>query len=405
MQLQTIIDQIKNGDLYSAMDAIKYLSGTISELKKELTAIETQLVGKVNTTSQLSTQASTSSLLGTGTVAIGSTIATGVDSNGVLHYVQEITGTSTVFLSQVQIGNLIKIGDISAEVFDIRSNTILQVICPNATTVVFPTQAPGQLFSIVRPGTSDELIGNYNFGAYNGGINGKQTFHATINRGSGITHSGNMSASTDLVNVGYVQSAINPVFTLAQRAILRDSDNINGAILHFTGGEITYNGIMTNDYDLVNYQFLKTYTSIATAKFLLTLKGMSVTGGTAPNMTSVTPFSYPTTSPLTIDATGIKNNSSTPILVNVWASMKMTATARHSSDYIVSHVAILNDGLVVSKSGIDTLFGDTSNTDYSGSINTSVPMLLLPGKYITVIGDAAGWSHSIESFDIFVSSI
>ena len=256
MNIQTMIDQIKNGDLRSAMDGIIYLSNVVNSLNNNIQDLTHQLEGKVNTISKIGTS-TTTSILGTGFITTAGSISHDTITDT---YYQELTGSSpaTIFLSQVQIGYEIQIGSVTALVYSIIDDHHLTVVCIDGVTPAFTITA-NVPFGIIKPSTADTLIGTYAFGAF-GGPSG-QTFQGVIGANSSLQTYGNMSLLKDVVNVEYVQNSVAPVMALANRSIKRDVDTIYNTNLNFVLGEIQYNGIMDNPYDIVNINQLTTYST------------------------------------------------------------------------------------------------------------------------------------------------
>lgn len=207
-QLFSALEKIKTGDLKSAMDQVYFLCSQISLAQQDILNIYTELENKVALQSRMQDGLSTVSKLGTG-------IISSITSGGTV-----LNGAGTLFSKETAIGNTIKIG---AETTTI---TAFDVAIPDTKITVSPAITGtylNQIYAIIKSSTKEVLTGDFDFGILNG-----LKFNGKIAKDSVLEHRGRMTDPTDVVNVNFVQKAVNPVMVRAQNAIQRDGDNITG---------------------------------------------------------------------------------------------------------------------------------------------------------------------------------
>lgn len=254
MQTSQIQEQIRNGDFRSAMDGIKFLANELAGLQGVIENIANDLKGKINLVSQLDENASTVTELGNGFVSVLS--ETMLDLGGTP--VQAITGTNTLFTTQIVPGYQIQIGNISSIVHSIVNDTLLYIIGETLIVPIYPLLT-NEIFSITIPNTSDQLTGNFNFGApLVSGLT--DTFHGIIGQNSTLKHKGTMNQNEDVITVGYAKKLVAPSNALGLRSIKRDYDLVVGADLTFDPtSEVQYKGNVSNPYDILNVKTMQDY--------------------------------------------------------------------------------------------------------------------------------------------------
>lgn len=207
-QVFSLLEKLKAGDIKSAMDQIKYLCTQISLLQSDIADIYTELNGKVDLVSEMQDGATIVTKIGIGVIA-------SVTNSGTT-----LIGTGTLFTKNVALGNQIKIG---AETTTI---TAFDPVTPDTSITVSPALTgtyTNAIYAIIKPATQEVLTGDFNFGVLNG-----DQFNGTVLQGSTFQHYGRMSQPNDIVNVLFVQKAVQPVMVRAQNAIQRNGDTITG---------------------------------------------------------------------------------------------------------------------------------------------------------------------------------
>lgn len=197
LNLHAAIEKIKHGDIKSAMDQLHFLTSEIVLLNAQVENLYAELAKKVNLTSQALNGALNKTVLGSGVVSVNGT---------------NIDGIGTSFKTECAVGNLIKVGLESATITNIDNDTSI-------TTNVSLTACSNQIYAIVKNATQELLTGDFQFGELNG-----DRYNGVITQDSTLQHFGRMTSPNDVVNVQFVQRAVNPAMARALNAIQRDGD-------------------------------------------------------------------------------------------------------------------------------------------------------------------------------------
>lgn len=231
--LVNLIERLKIAELKALIDIIRNNVNELTLTKQNIEDIYEKLNEKVNLTSRMMEGGTTYNTLGSGVISISGSNA---------------TGTGTLFTKECAIGNQIKVGTETQQIETILSDTSLTFIDPFVNTYT------NNVYAIIKNATQEVLTGDYSFGELNG-----YPFRGIIKQGSSFEHYGRISEPYDLVNVKFLQRAVNPAMSRAQNAIQRDGDTIG------------LQGTNVLDADKLNYLFRNTkmvFDSTADLKYL-----------------------------------------------------------------------------------------------------------------------------------------
>lgn len=208
---QNLIEEIRNGDLRSAMDALRGLTKFAVDLQQQLITVKTELDKKINATSKYLDSPTTIELVGHGTISCDADSA-------------KVIGVGTFFMKDISVGNLIKVGSLSRSVIGIDDDTHLTV------DTIFNNPFSNYSYNVIRHQNKETFKGMFEFGELTHDTNNVELtnipFKGNIAQNSYFTHYGRISDPYDLVNVRFVQNAVAPAMARALNAIQRDGDTI-----------------------------------------------------------------------------------------------------------------------------------------------------------------------------------
>ena len=246
-------------------DEIHELAKRYSNIISSINDMRGDLNKKVNLKSEQIDGPSTTSRLGSGTVSISDTA---------------LIGNSTLFLSELSVGDTIKVSLYSFIIKTIDSSSYATIENPTNISL------SDQIYSIIKPTTKEVLSGAFSFG------NLENAFQGKIGEESIFEHYGRMTQPNDLVNLNFVKRSVTPVLVLARKAIQRTGDTIesldesspyeyiyNNCDLYYNNikmiigqddtyraSSFEYHGVTTGDYNIITRKDLKqivdSYTSI-----------------------------------------------------------------------------------------------------------------------------------------------
>lgn len=243
-----IIEIIRQGDIRSAMDQIKAVCEDVKQTQLQLTDLYSALESKINSNSRSLEGNTYITIVGSGTITTSTS-----------SYV--IIGTNTAFNSELEVGWSIKIGNDTHVIESITDNEHL-------TLASYPSSNMSQqLFGIIKPVTKEQLIGDFQFGAFN---NPSAPFRGVINNGSSLEHYGRIAQPNDIINVNYMTKQLSPIARLAAKGISRFGDTINGSSYKYQNCKIdfdsrcsvTYRGGSSSEF---NIAVIKNLTDLETA--------------------------------------------------------------------------------------------------------------------------------------------
>lgn len=212
-----ILENLKNGDIRSAMDQLRLLIKQNNDTQNNIKKIFEELDKKVNLKSKYLTELNPVTEIGTGVITVS-----GLD----------IIGIGTLFTNEIIIGNSIKVGTETRIIDSIIDDTHATI------TESFTTDSSNQVYGIVKLISRELLTGNFEFGQTNA-----ETFNGVINKSSTFQHYGRMTHPYDIINVQFAQRLFNPAMARAMNAIQRDGDTVG---LETLNGEEKYNYLLRN---------------------------------------------------------------------------------------------------------------------------------------------------------------
>lgn len=233
---------IRDYDLRSVADQLKKLYQKAHDIQVAIDDIQLELDSKVDliSRSQSLNSITTSNIIGSGVIS-----STGISDGSVITF----TGIGTYFTSEIAAANTtltnyaIRLGAISYSVVAINNDGSLTV--SGATNISAFTE---QFYSIVKPVTAEQLVGDFEFGVLNGKL-----FNGRINQKSILSHYGRMADPFDVVNVQYVKNATYPILVKALQAIKRIGDTVGTNSATGTTYTYNYNNCLFNFDNSVTY--------------------------------------------------------------------------------------------------------------------------------------------------------
>lgn len=215
MQGKTTQELSRDFDLRSTEDQIKKLYQQAHDLQIAIDDIKLELDSKVDliSRSQSLNSVTTSNTIGSGVIS-----STGISDGTSITF----SGIGTYFTSEIAAANVtltnyaIRLGAVSYPIISINNDSSLTV--SGTTNISAFTE---QFYSIVKPVTAEQLVGDYEFGVLNGKL-----FNGRINQKSILSHYGRMADPYDVVNVQYVKNATYPILVKALQAIKRIGDSV-----------------------------------------------------------------------------------------------------------------------------------------------------------------------------------
>lgn len=224
INIQSALETIKHGDIKSAMDQLQFVNTELYSLQEQISNVYAELQKKVNLVSEYKEGLITVTKLGPGTVEVDGDF---------------IYGVGTFFTTDCEVGNLIKIGDETIAIDSIISDTELRTIYSFNFTSNY-----GVLYAIIKNATQELLTGDFQYGELNA-----KPYNGVVTQGSTLQQYGRMSLPTDVVNVQFVQRAVNPAMARAMNAIQRTGDYVTGtatAALSYTFDYVSMNWLNSN---------------------------------------------------------------------------------------------------------------------------------------------------------------